>query len=126
MGGEAPAVTALSDVDGERGRLVVAGHDVEELAERASFEDVCGLLWQGELPGERARAELQHGLAEARLAAHALLPRLGSALDAKDAMDALRAAASHLEARAGEPADRVAVTGALAVFVAAWARRRVG
>ena len=43
------AETCLSDVDGERGRLVIRGHDVEALAERADFEGVCALLWTGEL-----------------------------------------------------------------------------
>jgi citrate synthase len=121
MGGEETAETALSDVDGERGRLVVAGHDVEELAAGAGFEHVCGLLWHGELPGEPGRAALQRELGEARLRAHALLPELGSALAAPDAMDALRAATAHLQT-----ADRAAVTGAVAVFAAAWARRRTG
>jgi citrate synthase len=126
MSGEPVAETALSDVDGERGRLVVAGYDVEELAARVGFEDVCGLLWDGELPNERARTKLQRELGEARRQAHALLPRLGSALEANDAMDALRAAVSHLEAVGDENADRIAVTAAVAVFVSAWARRRSG
>jgi citrate synthase len=38
------AHTALSDVDGERGRLVIAGHDVEPLALSARYEDALGLL----------------------------------------------------------------------------------
>jgi citrate synthase len=126
MSVEALAVTALSDVDGERGRLVVAGHDAEELAARRGFEEVCALLWDGEMPREAARAELQRALGESRLRAHALLPRLGSALDAEDAMAALRAAVSHLEALDEERADRIAVTAALAVFAAAWARRLAG
>jgi citrate synthase len=43
------ADTRLSEVDGERGRLVIAGHFVEDLAGRVPFEAVCGLLWDGEL-----------------------------------------------------------------------------
>ncbi|MGH7296509.1 MAG: citrate/2-methylcitrate synthase, partial [Polyangiaceae bacterium] len=39
------AETRLSDVDGERGRLVIAGRDVEQLAGAVSFEEVCALLW---------------------------------------------------------------------------------
>jgi citrate synthase len=38
------AETRLSDVDGERGRLILAGHDVETLAERASFAEAAALL----------------------------------------------------------------------------------
>ncbi len=48
------ADTALSRVDGEQGRLVIAGHDLEALAGRVTFEEVCGLLWGGELPEDRS------------------------------------------------------------------------
>jgi len=90
MNGEALAETALSDVDGERGRLVVAGHDVEQLAARRGFEEVCALLWDGELPDERARAELKRALGEARVRAHAQLPRLGARSQGRDGRAARR------------------------------------
>ena len=34
------AETRLSEVDGEGGRLVICGHDVEELAQRCDFESL--------------------------------------------------------------------------------------
>ena len=120
------ARTALSDVDGERGRLVVAGHDVEELAARYGFEDVCALLWDGRLPERDARERLRGELGKARERAFAALPRLGSALEAKDAMDALRAATAHLAAPEDEAEGRVLATAATAVHVAAWCRIRAG
>jgi citrate synthase len=42
LDGVVVASTALSDVDGERGRLIFRGYPVEELVERATFEEVCG------------------------------------------------------------------------------------
>jgi citrate synthase len=120
------ARTAQSDVDGEKGRLVIAGHDVESLAGRASFEDVCLLLWDGRLPEPAARERQRAALGEARARAFAELPRLGAALEARDAMDALRAALAHLTAPADESEGRVLVTGAAAVAVAAWCRTRAG
>jgi citrate synthase len=120
------ARTALSDVDGERGRLVVSGHDVEELAARFGFEDVCALLWHGRLPDPDARERLRAALGDARVRAFAELPKLGSALEAEDAMDALRAAVAHLSAPEDEAAGRVLVTAATAVCVAAWCRIRAG
>jgi citrate synthase len=39
------AETRLSMVDGARGELIIAGHRVEELAPRASFEEVAALLF---------------------------------------------------------------------------------
>src|SRR5262249_52020605 len=86
------AETALSDVDGENGRLVIAGHSVEELAEKATFEDVCGLLWNGTLPSGDQRETLRAALGQARQKAFSLLPSLGDALQTPDSMEALRAA----------------------------------
>ena len=121
------ADTQLSDVDGERGRLVVRGHDIEELARHCDFESLCALLWTGRLPGPDAHAALRAELGRARLRAWQRLPMLGDALAAPDAMDALRAALAHL--RIGElarGAEKAEITGAIAVFAAAWARDQRG
>src|SRR6267378_2656704 len=48
--GVVAAETALCDLDGQHGRLAYRGYDIEDLARRATFEEVCHLLWQGELP----------------------------------------------------------------------------
>src|SRR2546423_12646358 len=45
----APA-TRLSHVDGEAGRLTIAGYAVEDLAPHARFEEVAYLLLHGRLP----------------------------------------------------------------------------
>lgn len=131
LDGVVVAETRLSRVDGEAGRLVVCGRSVEQLAGSVPFEGMCGLLWRGEPEAD----DLREALGRARVRAFVALPRLGDALAARDGMDALRAAAGHLEAAlppdppAIGPADlreHVRVTAALAVFAGAWARRRVG
>ncbi|MFO1267737.1 MAG: citrate synthase [Rubrivivax sp.] len=119
------ADTLLSDVDGER-RLIVRGHDVEDLARRCDFEALCALLWTGELPQGAAQHDaLRTALGLARLRAWQRLSTLGDALDADDAMDALRAALAHLRypATADAATVRLDLTAAMAVFAAAWARR---
>jgi citrate synthase len=119
------ANTALSDVDGERGRLTIHGYTVEELVERATFEDVCGLMWGASWPSPTERDEIRLALAQARRDAFDLLPALGDALGSPDGMEALRAAVGHI--RTVEPAsDRIRLTGAMPVFAAAWARARAG
>jgi citrate synthase len=110
------AETRLSDVDGERGRLILVSHDVEELAGRVSFAEACALFL--EVPAVEAAA----GLARGRLLAFDRLARLGDALDAADGMDALRAATAHLPDKTA-PLELI---GALATFAAAWARRQAG
>ena len=52
--GVVAAETRLCDLDGKNGRLAYGGYDIDELARRASFEEVCYLLWEGELPDRAA------------------------------------------------------------------------
>lgn len=118
------ADTAISDVDGERGRLVIAGSDVEQLAAEGGFEAAATrvLAAGGWNPG----ADLRTALASARAAAWEMLPRLGDALQATDGMDALRASLAHLRSTGDDAVDAVAAIGAAPVFVAAWSRKRAG
>ncbi|HEX8830446.1 MAG TPA: citrate/2-methylcitrate synthase, partial [Longimicrobium sp.] len=40
----------LSDINGEVGELIYGGYDIDDLARNTTFEEVCYLLWNGELP----------------------------------------------------------------------------
>ncbi len=118
------AVTDLSEVDGEAGRLVIAGYEVEALTGSVSFEDVCGLLWDGNLPEEERRLQIRLELGAARVRAAALLPQLGGAFRLPDGMDSLRAALSQLTVDPTAP--NASIVGAAAVFAAAWSRVQSG
>jgi citrate synthase len=48
--GVVAAETRLSRVDGQAGRLIVRGHEIESLAGRLSFEAMAALLWQDLAP----------------------------------------------------------------------------
>jgi citrate synthase len=109
------AETRLSHVDGEEGRLILAGRDVEEVVAHGSFEEACALLWE--------QKQIQTKLAEGRALAYERFSKIGDALEQPSAMDALRAAAAHLP---GDRTTKEELTGALAVFTAAWIRRRAG
>src|SRR3954467_4190207 len=85
------ADTAISHVDGEAGQLVIAGRDVEQLATTESFEQAARAVLAA------GGAEITGGFGAARQAAWQMLPQLGAALAATDAMDALRAALAHLQ-----------------------------
>ena len=119
------ADTALSEVDGERGRLVIAGHDVEAIAGQRSFEELCAELWSA-IPGATPAAELRRALGQGRVWAFDRIDGLGRALTARDGMDALRGGLAQLpaEGSAWELATRL--TAATAVFTAAWWRIREG
>ena len=79
--GVVAAETRLCDLDGKNGRLAYGGYDIDELARQATFEEVCYLLWQGELPTrvqlDRFQVELAavRGIPEALVRAYALMPR---------------------------------------------------
>lgn len=118
------AETDLSEVDGEAGRLVIGGYEVEALTGRVTFEDVCALLWDGALPTAEQREHVRQDLADARVRAASLLPDLGNALALPDGMDALRAAMAHLVPAQG--AASASIVGAAAVFAAGWLRTQMG
>lgn len=117
------ATTRLSDVDGENGRLTLAGKPVEDLAGKLSFEQAIWLLWHGAAATEADAARVRERLGEAREAAFDRIGELGDALALPEAMDALRTAMSHLPSAHGDAFDEaLQVTAATAVFAAAWAR----
>jgi citrate synthase len=89
--GVVAAATALSEVDGEAGRLTLAGYAVEDLAPRASFEEVVHLLWHGRLPSSAEHAELREALRSRRaLPADTLALLRAAARERLPHMDALR------------------------------------
>ena len=60
------ARTRLSHVYGQAGQLVIAGYALEELAGRASFEEVAHLLWKGALPDRTELGALSAQMAKVR------------------------------------------------------------
>src|ERR1700693_2164654 len=58
--------TRLGDVRGQEGQLIYCGYDINELAGKASFEEVIYLLWHNKLPNRSELAELKKQLASER------------------------------------------------------------
>jgi len=58
--------TRLGDVRGQEGQLIYCGYEINELAGKASFEEVIFLLWNNRLPKQAELAELKQQLAEER------------------------------------------------------------
>ncbi|HYH00422.1 MAG TPA: citrate synthase [Terriglobales bacterium] len=54
--GVTAANSSICYIDGDNGVLAYRGYDIHDLADQATFEEVCFLLWRGWLP---TRAELQ-------------------------------------------------------------------
>jgi citrate synthase len=73
------AATRLSLVDGKAGRLVISGYELEDLAPKASFEEMAFLLWNARLPNTTELAALRADLAARRALPPATLALLAQA-----------------------------------------------
>jgi citrate synthase len=116
------AETRLSGVDGEAGELTIAGFPVEELAGRASFEEVVYLLWNDELPDVGRLERFREMLAGRRGVPRATLDLLRSVVAERvPVMDALRMAAGTLRT-GGDDEEALALVAGLPTIVAAYWR----
>jgi citrate synthase len=128
------ARTRLSKVDGRKGELVIAGYPLEEIAGRATFEEMVFLLWNDRLPNGR-----ELGAFRAELAALRDLPAItrdvldAAAAQKLPAMDALRMATGTLSLRAdgetvpdGPYRDALVCVARFATIVASYGRLLAG
>jgi len=121
--GVVAANTVLSEVDGLAGRLIIRGHDLDELAGRTSFEQVTRLLWDGffdDLPTDLAPA-----LAAARAEVFAEVSALDTGLLDRTPIEGMRALTSRL-ADGDSLQVALRLTAAPAVFTAAMVRAQAG
>lgn len=75
------AETALSDVRGDIGELIIKGWNVEKLAATMAYEDVAHLLWQSAFEGLSTIQELGNRLGDARAQAFDTLPNTDATID---------------------------------------------
>jgi len=99
------AESGLSHVDGEVGKLVYRGYDIEDLARGASYEEVLHLLWHGSLPTRTELDAFSASLAAERDVDAEVLETVQALADADERpMAALRTATSMLSAYADDEA----------------------
>ncbi|GAA0719465.1 citrate synthase [Halorubrum trapanicum] len=93
------AESDLSYVDGEVGKLVYRGYDIEDLARGASYEEVLYLLWHGSLPTAAELDAFAADLAAERAVDDDVVETVRALADAGERpMAALRTATSMLSA----------------------------
>jgi citrate synthase len=129
------AESKTSLVNGQEGKLVYEGYDIETLAANALFEEVAFLLWDGRLPN---KAELEH--LRAAIATEAVLPaeiiaQMKAYPKKADPMAMLRTVVSALAMYDGDSEDNssesnrrkaIRLTGQITTICAAWDRIRKG
>ncbi len=133
--GVVAATTRLCDLDGQQGRLAYQGYDIDDLARRASYEEVVWLLWHGELPRAAELDGFRKELADARsldgrvLKVLRLLPR---EMEPMRVLQTAVALLGGLDPDAGDnspEANRrkaVRLVAQMATLTAAWHRVREG
>lgn len=88
--------TTKSFIDGQQGVLIYAGYDIDTLAENATFEEVCFLLWHDRLPNQSELDELNSQLRSKRALPKPLLNYIKSTSSSAEPMSVLRTAVSML------------------------------
>ena len=109
------AETVLSHVDGEAGRLIIRGLDLEDLAGHATFEDATAMLWDGVV---KSPDDLKAELGQARVHAYERFKPLAANLNGLTTVEAMRLLLSSIPdgAHDREPTDVLAAAGVAAAF----------
>jgi citrate synthase len=88
--------TRLSDVVGDKGQLVYAGYDINELAGKVTYEEVVYLLWNNTLPNRAELNQCANTLRSLRALPTGVIDFLKSAPKNSAPMDVMRTAVSML------------------------------
>lgn len=124
--GVVAARTVLSEVDGATGRLVIRGHQLDEIAQRWRYEDVVALLFQGFFDTVPNAAALRGALGRARREAfERLQPNDDAVLRKMPPIEAVRALLARLP-DGDDLATALRLVAAPAVYTAAVMRWRLG
>ncbi len=125
--------TTKSFIDGQKGELVYSGYDIDTLAENATFEEVCFLLWNDRLPNEEELEALNHQLRESRSLPDPVLNYISSTSTTAEPMAVLRTAVSMLSDFHEKEADKesrhrinkaISITAKIPTIIAAYDRAR--
>lgn len=136
--GVVAADTAISHVDGMQGRLYYRGIDINELAEKSTFEETTALLWYGKLPNKTQLERFTQKFIANRSLPDPIISILFLLPKTTSPMSALRTAVSALgpfDAAEAQHSDNslesnvinsIRLTACMPTIVAAWERIRKG
>jgi citrate synthase len=141
----APAKAGLEDVvvstsdicfiDGDKGRLLYRGYDIDDLVAHSTFEEVTYLLWYGALPTKKELDAHNKTLAASRRLPPKMIDLLRTLPRKTTPMEVLRTGVSALSAFDPDAADNsrdatlrksIRLTAQMPTLVAAWERIRRG
>ncbi|MFB5598267.1 MAG: citrate/2-methylcitrate synthase, partial [Nitrosopumilaceae archaeon] len=85
------ADTRISNIDGEKGKLIYRGYDILDLTKKSNFEETAYLLLHDSLPTKEEFGEFLDKLAEARWVPNQMQTNMGNWRKDADPMDMLQA-----------------------------------
>src|SRR5438094_8791180 len=88
--------TRLSDVVGDKGQLIYAGYDINDLAGKVSCKEVVYLSWKGKLRNRRELDEFTHALRGERQLPDGVINFITAAPRNADPLRVMRSAISGL------------------------------
>lgn len=103
--GVVAAESSISRIDGQEGRLVYAGYEIQDLAANVCFEETCFLLWNLRLPKQAELDALKNQLEESSELPESLIRVLREIAGVAKPMDLLRSGVSLLAHYDEEAAD---------------------
>ncbi len=127
--------TRLSDVQGQVGRLLYRGYDINDLAAHSTFEETVYLLWFGSLPTRSQLDQLNRQLVAARTLPQGVLDEMKGWPKESNVMEVLRTAVSLLglydpdagnTSDAARKAQAVRLTARMATLTTSWNSIRNG
>ena len=88
--------THKSFIDGQKGELIYDGYSIETLAENATFEEVCFLLWHDRLPDQQELDDLNRKMQNQRSLPEPVIRYIHNTSNEAEPMSVLRTAVSML------------------------------
>lgn len=128
-------VSEICFIDGQEGRLIYRGYDINDLVDNTTFEEVMYLLWKGELPNASQLAELKQQISQYQAVPQEVFDLIRLISSKGTPMDTLRTAVSMLKSFDTEGEDMtpeanyrkaIKLTSTLPVILAAIDRSRKG
>ena len=128
------ADTKISNIDGEKGKLIYRGYDILDLTKNSTFEETAYLLLYDKLPNKPQLDEFNLKLIEARYIPKQMQKNMGNWRKDADPMDMLQAFVSALAGYYDEEFSNkdasyekaINLIGKVPTIVASWQRIRNG
>lgn len=124
-----------SFIDGTKGELIYSGYNINDLAQKSTFEEVCFLLWHERLPSQAELDELNEVLRAERDIPKEVIDYIESAPKDAIPMAVLRTAVSMLADHDEETEDysdeailrkSIRMTAKIPAIIAGFSRKREG